>query len=165
MSIGKEAVTLGYTKTHLEEFVEALYMKIGVSRPAELDMELIAARMGITLEYIPGPSKGVEVGSHSIIMLNNSLSSVLQWQEFAHELAHILRHSGNQYLIPRDFRMLQEWQASHFALYFCIPGFMLQDIDFPNSKQEAILKVMDVFHVTPTFAATRLDQWFNHIFF
>lgn len=42
---------------------------------------------------------------------------------------------------------------------------MLQDIDLPNSKQEAILKVMDVFHVTPTFAAARLDQWFNHIFF
>lgn len=74
MSIGKEAVTLNYTKTHLEEFVEALYMKIGASRPAELDIELIATRMGITVEYILGPSKGIEVGSHPIIMLNNILS-------------------------------------------------------------------------------------------
>ncbi|MCI2254213.1 ImmA/IrrE family metallo-endopeptidase [Domibacillus sp. PGB-M46] len=99
---------MGYTKTHLEEFVEALYMKIGVSRPAELDIELIAARIGIIVEYIPGPSKGVEVGSRSIIMLNNSLPPTLQWQDFAHEIAHILRHSGNQYILPHDFRMLQE---------------------------------------------------------
>ncbi|WP_082087899.1 ImmA/IrrE family metallo-endopeptidase [Domibacillus indicus] len=107
----------------------------------------------------------MEVGSQLIILLNESLSPSLQWQEFAHELAHILRHVGNQYILPKDFRMLQEWQASHFALYFCIPGFMLQNIELPSSKQEAILKVMDVFHVTPSFAAARLDQWVNHIFF
>ncbi|WP_425388513.1 ImmA/IrrE family metallo-endopeptidase [Domibacillus robiginosus] len=118
-----------------------------------------------SVEYIPGPSKGIEVGAHPIIMLNNTLPSSLQWQEFAHEIAHILRHSGNQYLLPYDFRVLQEWQAGHFALYFCIPGFMLQDIDLPHLKQEATLKVMEVFHVTPTFASARLDQWFNHIFF
>lgn len=165
MSIGKEAVTLGYTKTHLEEFVDALYLKIGISRPEELEIELVAARMGITVEYIPGPSKVVEIGSHPIIMLNKTLSPSLQWQEFAHEIAHILRHSGNQYLLPDNFRMLQEWQASHFALYFCIPGFMLDNIDLPYSKQEAILKVMKIFHVTPRFAAARLDQWLNHIFF
>lgn len=156
---------MGYTKTHLEEFVEGLYLKIGVSRPEELDIELIAARMGIVVDYIPDTSKGIEMGSHSIILLNDSLSPSLQWQEFAHEVAHLLRHSGNQYILPYDFRMLQEWQASHFALYFCIPGFMLQNIELPYHKQEAILKVVDIFHVTPAFAAARLDQWFNHIFF
>lgn len=78
-------------KTHLEEFVEALYLKIDVSRPIELDIEFMAAEMGITVEYILDSSKGLEAGSPFIVLLNDALSPALQWQ------------------------------ASHFALYFCIP--------------------------------------------
>lgn len=156
---------MGLTKTHLEEFVDALYLNMDIYHPEELDIEIISSRMGFLVEYIAGPSKGMQIGSSTVIMLNDSLKPALQWQDFAHEVAHLLRHSGNQYILPSEFRVLQEWQASHFALYFCVPGFMLQNIDLPYHKQEAILKVMDVFHVTPAFAAARLEKWFTHIFF
>lgn len=156
---------MGLTKTHLEEFVDELYLKLNISRPEELEIELISSRMGLSVEYTPGPSKCIQMGSSTVILIDDSLRPALQWQDFAHELAHLLRHSGNQYVLSPDFRVLQEWQASHFALYFCIPGFMLQNIDLPFQKQDAILKVMDVFHVTPVFAAARLEKWFADLFF
>lgn len=157
MSIEKEAVTLCYMKTHLEEFVETLYLKIDVLRPIKLDIELMAAEMGITVEYILDSSKGLKAGSHFIVLLNDALSSALKWQEFAHEIAHILRHSGNQYLLPYDFRVLQEWQASHFALYFCIPTFILQEIDLPFHKRLAVTQIAETFGFEYSFAEERIE--------
>ncbi|MET1031931.1 MAG: ImmA/IrrE family metallo-endopeptidase [Domibacillus tundrae] len=31
-----------------------------------------------------------------MILLNENVSRAVQWQEFAHEACHLLRHSGNQ---------------------------------------------------------------------
>lgn len=71
-------VTLDYKKIHLEEFIDALYLKININRPEELDINLISARMDIEGDYISGPSKCMEVGSHTLILLNDSPSCALQ---------------------------------------------------------------------------------------
>ncbi|MCP3764054.1 ImmA/IrrE family metallo-endopeptidase [Domibacillus sp. A3M-37] len=68
----------------------------------------------------------------------------------------MLRHTGNQTELPFPFVQLQEWQASTFALHFCIPTFMLQEIDLPFRKQWAIAEVAHTFGVEYQFAEERL---------
>ncbi|OES45273.1 ImmA/IrrE family metallo-endopeptidase [Domibacillus iocasae] len=154
-----------YTKTHLEDFVEALYRNMNIDNPEDIDMELIAHRLGIVIDYVDAPSKSVYAAGFVVILVNKQLPPPLQWQDFAHELAHVLRHAGNQNLLPSGLRMMQEWQADHFAAYFCVPGFMLEKIQFPPSLEETILIVSEKFNVMPWFAAARFNQWFNRFFF
>ncbi|WP_309087152.1 ImmA/IrrE family metallo-endopeptidase [Domibacillus sp.] len=156
---------MSYTKTHLEEFVEALYRNMNIEHPEQIDMELISRRLGILIDYIDTPSKSVYDAGFVMILINKQVPLPVQWQEFAHELAHILRHAGNQTLLPDGLRMMQEWQAEHFAAYFCVPGFMLEKIELPSSLQEAIPIISEKFNVMPWFAAARFNQWFHRYFF
>lgn len=156
---------MNYTKTHLEDFVEALYNRIDITKPEQLDPEIISARLGITLDYVRGPSKSVYAAGIVVIVLNNELPPALQWQDFAHELAHVLRHTGNQHLLPPSFKQFQEWQADHFASHFCVPTFMLEQLNLPWDRKEAIAMIAEQFGVMPWFAAASVNQWFNRFFF
>lgn len=156
---------MSYTKTHLEEFVETLYKNLDITTPEELDMEFIAYKLGIGLEYIDAPSKSVYAAGFVVVLIDKKLPPPVQWQEFAHELAHVLRHAGNQTLLPNGLRMMQEWQAEHFAAYFCVPGFMLEKMELPFSLQEAIPIISEKFNVMPWFALARFNQWSHRYFF
>ncbi|OES43522.1 ImmA/IrrE family metallo-endopeptidase [Domibacillus iocasae] len=148
-----------YTKTHLEDFIESIYTNIGIYHPRQLTPEEIAARLGLVLDYVDGTSKCVELGQFSLIMLNQNLSSAAQWQEFAHELCHLLRHAGNQHNLPPFFLKMQEWQAKSFALHFCIPTFLLEKLDLTDNKKSAIGIIAQTFGVEYDFAEERLEQW------
>ncbi|MCP3763857.1 ImmA/IrrE family metallo-endopeptidase [Domibacillus sp. A3M-37] len=145
-----------YVKSHLEDFIENLYMEISITSPKQLNIKLIARRLNIEVEYSYKTSKCAEIGGIMMIRLNENLSKAEQWQEFAHELCHLLRHSGNQTLLPFPFVQLQEWQANTFALHFCIPTFMLQEIDLPFHKRLAVTQIAETFGVEYSFAEERL---------
>jgi Zn-dependent peptidase ImmA (M78 family) len=90
----------------------------------------------------------------------NALSVVnLQWQEFGHELCHLLRHAGNQHTLPSFFLRMREWQANSFALHFCIPTFLLEELDLTDDKQSAIEIIAQTFGVEYDFAEERLERW------
>ncbi|WP_338754229.1 ImmA/IrrE family metallo-endopeptidase [Bacillus sp. FJAT-52991] len=145
--------------TILEDYIFSLYQSIGIYKPDQLDVETIAARLGVVLEYDDKSSKSFELGEIPFIVLNNQFIPQQQWQDFGHELGHLLRHCGNQTVLPSSFREMQEWQANNFAQHFCIPTFMLEKMMFPWRKQEVIYTIAQVFHVEFTFAAERLERW------
>ncbi len=62
-----------YTKTHLEDFIENLYMNIGIHHPRQLKPEEISAKLGIVIDYVDGTSKCLDHDQFSIIMLNQNL--------------------------------------------------------------------------------------------
>ncbi|OMP67068.1 ImmA/IrrE family metallo-endopeptidase [Domibacillus epiphyticus] len=148
-----------YVKSHLEDFIENLYTKISITSPEQLDIELIARRLNIEVGYSHKKSKCAELDGIMMIRLNENLHKEEQWQEFAHEVCHLLRHSGNQTELPFPFVQLQEWQANSFALYFCIPTFMLDEIELPDNELEAIAEVALTFGVEYAFAEERLERW------
>ncbi|WP_018392442.1 ImmA/IrrE family metallo-endopeptidase [Bacillus sp. 37MA] len=148
-----------YTKTHLEDFIENLYMNIGIHHPRQLNPEQISEKLGIVVDYVNGASKCIEHEQFSFIMLNQNLSPAVQWQEFAHELCHLLRHAGNHYTLTPFFLRMQEWQANSFALYFCIPTFLLEKLDLTDHKQAAIEIIAQTFGVEYDFAEERLERW------
>jgi Zn-dependent peptidase ImmA (M78 family) len=147
------------TKTHLEEFIENLYMKINIYHPDQLHVEEISARLGIVVEYVDGVSKCFESQPTMMIFLNQNLSPAVQWQEFGHELCHLMRHAGNQHTLPPFFLRMQEWQANSFALHFCIPTFMIEKLELTDEKQSSIAIIAQTFGVEYDFAEERLERW------
>ncbi|WP_046179290.1 ImmA/IrrE family metallo-endopeptidase [Domibacillus tundrae] len=143
-----------YTKTHLEDFIENIYTNIGIYHPRQLNPEEISARLRIVVDYVDGTSKCVEHSQFSLIMLNQNLSSAAQWQEFAHELCHLLRHAGNQHTLPPFFLKMQEWQVKSFALHFCS-----KKLDLTDNKKSAISIIAQTIGVEPDFAGEWLEQW------
>jgi Zn-dependent peptidase ImmA (M78 family) len=148
-----------YLKTHLEDFIENLYKKIAVYSPQQLNFQDIADSLNIIVDYADVISKCYEQGDIMMIILNENLSFAGQWQDFAHELCHLLRHSGNQRKLPPAFSTLQEWQANSFALYFCIPTFMLEKLELPDYKPAAITEIAHTFGVEYDFAEERFERW------
>lgn len=96
------------------------------------------------------------------IFLNENQSRQKVLQDFAHELGHILRHEGHQQAMFEQFRIYQEWQAKQFAYHFCIPTFLLNELELPQLRCEAVWVIAKTFNVELTFAAERLEKWFQN---
>lgn len=146
--------------TPLEDYVKELYQRAGIMESYQLDMLDIAEKLNVWIHLMDMESQAIDRnGLHSIV-IDRRLSPAQQWQDFGHELCHVLRHAGNQLRSPIGFIKYQETQAEQFAQHFCIPSFMLSEFGLPKTKVEAIVLFCDTFNVTPSFASERLV---NHL--
>lgn len=143
------------TETFIYHFLKTHY----INNPYELSMEGVANSMNLSIEYWDDTSESVCWRGRCKMFLEKRESKEEQWQEFAHELCHILWHAGRQEHLMTTFVELQEWQADYFAYHFCIPTFMLSAMDLPRYKSEAVGVVHKAFKVEPEFAEKRLDIW------
>ena len=62
--------------------------------------------------------------------------------------------------MPTTFINLQEWQAKQFAYHFCVPTFMLDDLE-----EVTVYEIMNQFNVDEEFAVRRLEMYQNKILF
>jgi hypothetical protein len=147
-----------YTCTPLEQSIEKLYRTIGFHEPYQLDVEAIADKLGIWVHFAPYTSRALERAGLQSIVLDSRLSRQEQWQEFGHELCHLLHHAGNQLTMGESFIRFQETKASNFAFHFCIPTFMLLHSDLPSLEKEAVATIASTFGVQPEFAQERLKR-------
>lgn len=141
--------------THLEDYVMNLYKTLNVSTPNQLDMFAIAKMIGVDIVY----RETIFRLGNEVILQNNNLSE--QWMDFGHELAHVLLHSGIQLNMYPMYREYQEWRADLFALHFCVPTFMLEQLNLPSTRNEAIGLIAKEFCVSFEFAEVRLGKWLN----
>ncbi|YCI92527.1 ImmA/IrrE family metallo-endopeptidase [Bacillus sp. PK6-026] len=143
--------------SHLEEYVKNMYQKFGFFEPHHIDMNRIAAHFNIWIHYENVNSMMIKHDGMYSIILNSSLSKEKQWEDFAHELCHVLKHAGNQLYMNQMFRELQEFQANQFMYHFCVPTFMLLKMDFPQLRCQAAKMIADLFKVTESFAVKRIE--------
>ncbi|MGG1574861.1 ImmA/IrrE family metallo-endopeptidase [Fictibacillus sp. NRS-1165] len=151
-----------YQTTLLEDWIKEFYFNIDVYFSDQLDLLDIADRLGIFIHF-EGFSSRVYNGE---IIIDCRLSRQEQWQDFAHELCHLLRQDGNQLLLMRNpFLDIQEAKAENFALHFCVPTFMLLKYKIANyfNIQDGIPFVTKEFKVTKEFANKRLIHFRNQI--
>ncbi|MFF5993426.1 ImmA/IrrE family metallo-endopeptidase [Lysinibacillus sp. KU-BSD001] len=139
--------------THLEDYIYKLYNSIGITHPAELDMLLIAKKIGVEITY----RKSVFRFDNEIILVKGTQRE--EWMDFGHEICHFLRHCGSQLNMHPLFINLQEYQATYFAYHFCVPTFMLD-----NLKGLTANKVMQLFNVDFDFAYRRLEMYKNKVY-
>ena len=144
--------------THLEDYIFNLYSNIGISHPRQLNPEIVASRLGLTILYKPIDS----VTGGDLIILDERLTDPQQWQDFGHELCHSLFHPSNQLKIPKPFKVYQEWKANSFAEHLCVPTFMLNILTLPDTETKAIWLIQEKFGVERDFAEKRLHQYLNN---
>ncbi|PAD67296.1 hypothetical protein CHH83_19610 [Bacillus sp. 7586-K] len=150
-----------YQTTIIEDWVKNFYYSIDIYQPRQLDLEEIAARLGIIVHYKNFSSRVYD----GEIILDKRLSLQQQWEDFGHELCHVLRHYGNQTYMTISFLDHQEAQANNFALHFCVPTFMLLRNEIINylNIEDGITFVAETFNVTESFAKKRLLHFRNQL--
>lgn len=144
-----------YTRTEL--YIYNFMRHFNITEPKQLTIENISNLLNLPLYYWEYSSESVYVRGKKMIFINQAASNKIQWQEFGHELCHILWHVGRQEHLVKDFYLLQEWQADHFAYHFCVPTFMLQEL-----KGGTVYDVMNLFNVEYEFALRRLEMYKNN---
>lgn len=145
--------------THTEEYIKMFYLKIGISTPQELQFRTISNYLGISTFYWPEQSQALFTGNKGFILLNENLSPQQQWQDFCHELCHVLFHAGNQSKIPASFREYQEAKANIFMYHAAIPTFMLDQLHIYNFDIMTVYEVQKLFNVEYEFAVKRLQHY------
>lgn len=148
-----------YVLTPIEEYIQRLYAEMNIEYPEQLDLMDIASRLNIWIYFHDMSSRAIERNGLYSMVIDRRLSSAEQWQDFGHELCHLLRHAGNQLNTHEPFISYQEAQAEQFALHFCIPTFMLNHLRLPWEKEEAVTVVAETFNVTYPFALQRLEKF------
>lgn len=150
----------------LEEQIFSIYASLNISHPSQIChnelIDLTANKFNIRIYYFDEPSEANNLGGIYRIFLNENQTEQQIWQDFGHELGHILRHEGCQWIMNNPFRDYQEWQAESFAHHFCVPTFMLDCLEFPRLRCEAVGLVASLFNVETTFADARLEKWLQN---
>jgi Zn-dependent peptidase ImmA (M78 family) len=148
---------MNYVLTPLEEEIKKMYFSWGIRNPYQIDLYKIAEKLDVWIHIVDYESQSIERadGLFSVV-LDIYKSEPEQWEDFGHELAHILYHAGNQLHMTDSFVEFQEIKANNFALQFCIPSFMILESGLPHSWNEAILFMMETFNVTENFARKKL---------
>ncbi|AVK86030.1 ImmA/IrrE family metallo-endopeptidase [Lysinibacillus sp. B2A1] len=149
--------------THTEDFVKDLYLKIGIYQPQQLNYRTIANALGIRVFPAPydGPSQALFAKNIPFIFLGRHLTPQQTWQDFCHELNHILQHTGNQSYMRSTWIDYQEKKANTFMYHACIPTFMLDEL-IVNDSSLTINELQLIFNVEYEFAEKRLTQYFNN---
>src|SRR5690625_5314205 len=104
--------------------------------PRQLDVEKIAGMLSINVYY---GTSNYRVGNNVILKKS---TKPREWQMFAHELCHCLRHVGNQLNMHYLFVDLQEYQADHFAYHFCVQTFLLV-----NLREVCVVIISRIFNI------------------
>ncbi|MNW53131.1 hypothetical protein D3C74_306800 [compost metagenome] len=148
-----------YEATYLEHSIENLYLKNDITEPQHITIERIAAALNVWIYSSAQRSKAYEsaAGLRSVL-LDKRLPLKEQRIELLHEVGHLLRHAGNQTIMPRAFIELQEADADQFVLYASMPFFMLSRLNLPALYNDALLYLSDIFEVPIYLARKRLNQ-------
>ncbi|WP_019123771.1 ImmA/IrrE family metallo-endopeptidase [Brevibacillus massiliensis] len=150
-----------YRPTPLETWVIDFYGRLGIVEPEDLDEAEIARVLHIYLFYKEVPSQAYENGRFKSITIDKRLPVAKQRERFYHELCHILRHSGRQFMMPEAFRELQERDARNFTRYAALPLHMLKCFDF---REPYIIDLLsERFKVTPELCEERMRKIQNNI--
>ncbi|MBD8026463.1 ImmA/IrrE family metallo-endopeptidase [Ureibacillus sp. Re31] len=148
-----------YTMSHTEDFIKDLYLRIGILKPQQLNYHKIANGLGVKLFYWDDSSQALFLKDLACIFLNRNLTQQELWQDFCHELAHVLFHWGNQRRMSESFRQYQETKANQFMYHACVPSFMLNELNIFDATYESVRSVCKLFNVEYEFALKRIRQF------
>lgn len=154
-----------YKSTPFEQWIEDMCQRYRITQPHHLTIEYVAWRFNIWVYYRKFHSAHFELGRGLYsVNVDARLNREEQWEDFLHELCHVLRHEGNQLIMAESFRQWQEQDANNFVPYAAIPFFMLKRMELPEQKEEIIDLFIHTFKVTRSLAERRLEQIQRRIF-
>lgn len=148
-----------YRMTILEESLEATYATAGIIYPHQITVRELSQRLNVWVHFRSVSSRALEAASGMYSMfLDDRLPPDRQRLDFLHELCHLLRHAGNQMVLPESYTRMQEIEAEHFVLYAAMPFSMIRRMEIPDGRGSAIAVITESFNVPADLAEQRLDQ-------
>jgi Zn-dependent peptidase ImmA (M78 family) len=147
-----------YQTTPLEQWIESLYQQLGITNPGQLHIQELSSKLNVWVYYMDMNSMAIENKGVFNINIDRRMSTKVQWEDFLHELCHVLRHSGNQMSMPSGYVNWQEQDAANFQLYAAMPFSMIAKLHLPQKQGELIELLAEEFQVTYRLAAARLAQ-------
>lgn len=143
-----------YVNNLKEDLIHKLYQACKIDWPCN-DYHYFAERLGISC-HDGTTNQALFYKGVNYIFIDRTLPSSKRWEAFGHELGHVMLHWGSQLSISKEVRYQQEIEADQFALYFCVPSFLLKQIELENDIRYATGQVAEAFGVTHAFAYNRL---------
>lgn len=148
-----------YKKTHLEDFVEQLYIQNDITTPKDITVDTLSKSLNVVVEHVRIKSVSYQMKDGKlVILLDERKTTQKQRNDFLHELGHLLRHEGNQILLPKLLVQSQEEDAEQFVLYALMPFFMMQRLELSPDRKQAVQQLATVFTVGTELASKRYDQ-------
>ena len=142
--------------THTENFITNLYYKINITKPSQLQYRKLASLLNIQIFYWNKSSQALFDETNVYILLNEQLTPQQLWQDFCHELGHVLLHTGQQDQMTKSWIDYLENKANNFMYHACVPSFMLDEIE-PDAL--TVQNIQRLFNVEYEFALKRLTQY------
>ncbi|WP_042472892.1 ImmA/IrrE family metallo-endopeptidase [Bacillus ndiopicus] len=153
-----------YYYTYLEDYINHLYHKLGITTSTLLDFNEIANRLKIKIFCWPDDSQAICFDSQAYIFLKENQSLEKAWQDFAHELCHILLNTGDQFNMPPLFQKYQEFKANNFMYHACVTTFLLEQMQVYDYTPKSVVHVQHLFNEVYELAEKRLIQYTNKNF-
>lgn len=154
-----------YKPSKTEAWLYHIYKSNRIFYPEDMDICCLAEIFKIYLHYHNGiPITDQCAGEVPIILLDGRKKEAEKRKDFFHELAHVLKHVGDQQTMYKSFTQLQEDQANQFALYASMPLYMLEEIWKDVYSYASFEKnVAELFNLPPDLVKRRLVQINNRI--
>lgn len=145
---------------------EQLLRELGITEPAEIDLEAIAYHVGASLRYRPLDGCEARIighGDRAIITVNSRGSSRRKRFSIAHELGHWRCHKGKALVCRVDdlapnHASSAERIADAYAADLLMPRYMFDPLVRETKKLElnTIQKLAEAFNVSMTATTLRL---------
>lgn len=147
-----------------------ILQSLGITEPAEIDLEAIAWTMGARVRYRPLDGCEARIignGDRAIITVNSRSSYRRQRFSLGHELGHWKYHRGRLLVcraseIGRDAQHTTalERSADAYAADLLMPRYLFQPIAraYPKLNFQTVRTIADLFDVSLTAAAIRLIE-------
>jgi len=158
------------TKTSSRNYAYELLDELGITEPADIDLEAIAEHCGATIVYekLEGcEARIIGYGDRAIITVSSDSISPRQRFSGGHELGHWVYDKGKNVFNCKEAALTSEWfefnpeqRANRFSADLLLPEFMF----IPRAKDMPITfytveRLTDDFHTSLTATAIRLVQF------
>ncbi|WP_035462244.1 ImmA/IrrE family metallo-endopeptidase [Alicyclobacillus macrosporangiidus] len=147
-------------------YVESFFRERNIWSPRDLCLDELAAEHNATLLYEPRRSHAVTIvhapnSVEHLCVVNCTETRRVQRVHAAHELAHVLLHSGNQTTMVNLFRIYQEAQAVRLAGHIFAPTYLLAKYlrQAPPFYEANVTYLAHVFCVTYEAMQRRLEEF------
>jgi len=141
-----------------EIYVEKLYKNIDIYHPHQLCKDFISQQFRLSIVYWPYTSEITLYKGIYKVFINQRQSLRQQWQDFGHEMYHYCHDHVVYDRLHESYAEYGESKADYFAYHFCVPTFMLQQLEEVN-----IHVITTMFNVEFDFALRRLEMYQNKI--
>src|SRR5690625_2178348 len=140
-----------------EKLIVQFSQSLKVRTPDELSTENISNQLSVEVLFWDRSSAVSELNGIYKVFINENLSEQGQWQDFGHEMSHYFG-DGSRSVLRENYVDYCESKADYFAYHFCVPTFMLL-----NLEEVTVYDVMDLFNVEFNFAYRRLEMYKNKV--